>query len=170
MIEGLCNLLDGLLSVADLASSSDQLAIELEKLFIYALTWAIGGILEVDDRPKFTEYITNISTTALPTMTEEGDTLYEYRVNPDSMEWERWKAPEWEYPHHVDEPNFSNMLVPTIESTRASFILGQLHKQKKGVMMTGKFITVGDGFRVFFSLYWCIGGILFHEEWCVRQL
>ena len=61
---------------------------ELERLFIYALTcgrWY--GLLEDNDRVKFTEYICNLTTVGLPTFTTEGDTLYEYRVNPDSMEW-----------------------------------------------------------------------------------
>ena len=120
MILGCCDLLDGLLAVADLAPSAEQLAIELERLFIYALTWSVGGLLEDNDRAKFTEYICNLTTVGLPTFSTEGDTLYEYRVNPDSMEWERWKAPEWEYPTDMAEPNFANMLVPTIESASAS--------------------------------------------------
>jgi len=137
MIQGCCNLLDGLLAVSDLASNPDQLANELERLFIYALTWSVGGNLEVEDRRKFTQYIANISKDCMPTLAVEGDSIHEYRVNPDSMEWERWKAPEWEYPKNLEEPDFSNMLVPTIESTRALFVLTQLHKTKKSVLMTG---------------------------------
>ena len=137
MIQGCCNLLDGLLSVADLAPNPAQLAAELERLFVYALTWSVGGNLEVEDRRKFTQYIASISKDGMPTMTVEGDTLHEYRVNPDSMEWERWKAPEWEYPKQIEEPDFSSMLVPTIESTRAGFVLAQLHKMRKPCLMTG---------------------------------
>ena len=136
MIQGCMNLLDGLLSVSDLASNAEQLAAELERLFVYALTWSVGGNLETADRAKFTEYITKISTAGMPTISVAGDSLHEYRVNPDSMEWERWKAPEWEYPRNLEEPDFSNMLVPTIESTRSGFILTQLHKQSKACLMT----------------------------------
>jgi len=138
MIEGCCQLLDSLLSISDLASNSDQLALEIERLFLYSLTWSVGGLLEVDDRIKFTKYISDISTDAMPSLTAElKDTLFEFHINTDSMEWERWKAPEWEYPSTLDDPDFSNMLVPTIESTRASYILFHLHKRRRGTLMTG---------------------------------
>ena len=139
MIEGMLHLLDGLLSVSDLApeSSAAQLAVELERLFIYSLTWAVGGLCESEDRAKFSDYVMQLSEVGVPTLKEQSDTLFEYRVNPDSMEWERWKAPEWEYPHDVEEPNFSNMLVPTIETTRSLFIIDNLQKKKNPVLMTG---------------------------------
>lgn len=144
MIEGCCQLLDGLLSVADLAPTSDALAAELERLFIYAVSWSIGGLLEVDDRRKITIYIKSISEASpnatkgiFPTFADTEDTIFEYRVNTDSMEWERWVAPLWEYPSSIEEPDFSSMLVPTVETTRASFILGHLHARKRAALMTG---------------------------------
>eukprot|EP01038_Epipyxis_sp_PR26KG_P006437 gene6437-8857_t len=159
MVEGCCHLLDGLLDIADLATANDALAIEIEKLFIYALTWSIGGLLEMEDRIKFTAHIfnlcngTNSSSTAaivastptnnsnnkgtLPTLSSTNDTLFEYRVNLDSMDWEKWVAPEWEYPHMIEDPDFSSMLVPTIDTYRASFILKNLHRKKKSALMTG---------------------------------
>jgi dynein heavy chain len=49
----------------------------------------------------------------------------------------RWSAPSWEYPSNLEEPDFSSMLVPTIESTRATFILRMLHSQRHAALMTG---------------------------------
>ena len=57
--------------------------------------------------------------------------MYEYKVNTDSMDWEKW-----EYPFQIAEPDFSSMLVPTVETTRASYLLSQLHSQKKYFLMT----------------------------------
>jgi dynein heavy chain len=139
-VDGCCHLLDSLLTMSDLAlNNPENLAIELERLFLYSLTWSIGGLLETDDRPKFTKYLSNISSACMPAF-GPGDTLFEYRVNTDSMEWDRWKAPEWEYPASTaggEDPDFSNMLVPTIETTRAGYILQQLHKRRRGALMTG---------------------------------
>ena len=83
---------------------------------------SVGGLLEVDDRMKFTQYVLTTAgnnKTALPTLQvrvhrlnhcfssnplslifgiQEGDSLFEFHVNSDSMEWERWVAPNWEYP------------------------------------------------------------------------
>jgi len=138
MIEGCCNLLDGLLLISDLSQNNEILAHEIEKLFLYALTWAVGGLLEAEDRLKFSSYIATLADEeVLPKYTESGDTLFEFMINPDAMDWERWMTPKWEYPHMIEEPDFSNMLVPTVETTRSSYILTQLHKRKKGAIMTG---------------------------------
>ena len=143
VIEGCCHLLDGLLADADLAPTNEALAVELERLFLYALTWAAGGLLETDDRLKFTRHIAALSTqdkrtSCMPALNEKTqDTLYEYRVNIDSMEWEKWAAPLWDYPSHIDEPDFSSLLVPTVESVRSSFILSKLHKRRRSALLTG---------------------------------
>lgn len=48
----------------------------------------------------------------------------------------RWRPPLWEYPC-TDVLDFSNLLVPTMDSTRALFLLRMLHKQRKAVLMVG---------------------------------
>jgi dynein heavy chain len=142
MIEGCCHLLDGLLDICNLATSADSLRLELERLFLYALCWAVGGLLETDDRQKLSVYLSGLVSKCdsgaqiMPNFESPNDTFFEFRINTDSMEWERWIAPIWEYPP-IDEPDFSSMLVPTVESTRASFILQALHPKRRGVMMTG---------------------------------
>ena len=139
MIEGCCNLLDGLLEIADLTNNHTELRVEVERLFLFAITWGIGGLLETEDRIKFSDRIFTLDDSGkmVPGVKATSDTIFEYRVNTDSMEWERWVAPHWDYPVHTEEPDFSNMLVPTIETTRSSFLLRQIHKQKKSVMITG---------------------------------
>ena len=141
MIEGCLHLLDGLLDICDLSPNSDELKLELERLFLYAITWALGGVLEIDCRIKFSNQLLSISDQlngkGMPPVRGTTDTIFEYRINTDSMDWEKWTAPSWEYPSHIDEPDFSSMLVPTVETTRSSYILQQLHKQRRGVLMTG---------------------------------
>ncbi len=139
IIEGCCHLLDGLLDVSDLATANDLLCVELERLFIYALTWSAGGLLESDDRAKFTHHMVQVAgpNNHLPHFDFATDTLFEFKVNGDSMEWERWVAPHWEYPAVPEDPDFSNMLVPTVETTRAAYILANLHRRKRGALMTG---------------------------------
>jgi dynein heavy chain, axonemal len=139
IMEGCCNLLDGLLSISDLSSNAATLAVELEKLFIYAVAWAVGGLLESDDRVKFTQYLVSLSGNngCAPPISDPKETIFEFKINPDAMDWERWEAPSWEYPTNIEDPDFSKMLVPTMDSTRSSYILTQLHKRKKGALMTG---------------------------------
>jgi len=123
IIDGCCYLLDSLLTISDLATANDALAIELERLFLYALTWSVGGLLEIDDRLLFTQYIKTTSAQGgnvgyLPVFEFPSDTLFEYKVNTDSMDWERWAASYWEKPTTIEGPNFSNMPVPTAKTTR----------------------------------------------------
>ena len=141
MITGCCGLLDGLLSVADLATHPDELRREVERLFLYAITWSLGGLLEKEDRILFNDHLVSLvedgGDSALLPPIQEGETLFDYRVNLDSMEWDKWAAPQWTYPSNIEEPDFSNMLVPTVETTRASFILSQMHKQGRCSILTG---------------------------------
>ena len=146
MIEGCCHLLNGLLGISDLTLTKDDvLSQELERLFIFSLTWSVGGLLDEDDRPKFTDYLGAISSGQkpsvtgfktqtfksssgiMPQFTTEGDTLFEYRVNTDSMEWERWVAPAWEYPSMLEDQylDFSSMLVPTLshQHLRSTYLI-----------------------------------------------
>jgi dynein heavy chain len=62
--------------------------------------------------------------------------IFEYFVSPETLEWAPWKPPLWEYPQG-DKLDFSNLLVPTMDSTRSLFILKHLHKQKKPVLCIG---------------------------------
>ena len=74
-------------------------------------------------------------TNALMPTVNEGETIYEYFVT-SALEWELWKPPVWTYPKG-DKLDFSNLLVPTMDSTRALYLIKNLHKQKKGVLMVG---------------------------------
>jgi dynein heavy chain len=162
MVEGCCHLLDGLLEISDLATANDTLSLELERLFLYTLSWSVGGLLETEDRLKFSEYLFAIAlkgvadpenNVILPKYDNPTDTLFEFRINPDSMEWERWMTPAWEYPYSIEEPDFSSMLVPTIETTRASYILTNLHRRKRSVLMTGSSGTAKTSSALMFFDY-----------------
>lgn len=38
------------------------------------------------------------------------------------LQWEQWRPPTWTYPQS-EKLDFSNLLVPTMDSTRALFLL-----------------------------------------------
>ena len=61
----------------------------------------MGGVLEADDRAKVDATL-RTQTDALPACAP-GDTVYEYRVNERTGEWEHWgaKVPQWQYAHFV---------------------------------------------------------------------
>lgn len=47
---GLCDLITGMTSGVGCATFGPNLAIELEKLYVYSLIWSVGGLLEFEDR------------------------------------------------------------------------------------------------------------------------
>jgi dynein heavy chain len=154
MVTGTVNLLTGLLNEVTLSESHGEdlqtdLNSELERLFIYAVAWTIGGLLETADRRKLDAYLREVDAVPdslhgedpkMPELEEEGDSVFEYFVNTETLLWEKWKPPIWEYPVNED-PNekldFSNLLVPTMDSTRTLNLLRLMHEQKKPVMMVG---------------------------------
>lgn len=145
VIKGSCSLLDGLIESVDALSNSsaEELAVDLERLFLYAMAWSVGGVLEAEDRLKFTNYLLNIASKsgnnfAFPPMSA-GESLFEYRVDTYTMGWVKWEAPAWEYPSPgaSTDPDFSTLFVPTVESTRAASILSHMHAQNRPTLLTG---------------------------------
>jgi dynein heavy chain len=154
LIESQLTLLTFLLDDCDLSESLEDVAGEIERVFLFSLAWTVGGLLESEDRVKFDAYLREISTNMPPVHVNAGagsrpstadpnatpDTIYEYCVNKETLEWERWKPPEWSYPRLESEHmklDFANMRVPTVDSTRAVFLLHCYHHQKRPAMMIG---------------------------------
>lgn len=74
-----CNLLEGLIPKKD--DKGTLPAFHLEKLFIFALMWSLGALLELDDRAKMEEFLSkHPSALDLPPI-KEGETIFEYVVD-----------------------------------------------------------------------------------------
>jgi len=138
VIQGFCNLLQLLIdNEIKVPSSSDgDFAAVVERIFLYAFVWTIGGLLEPEGRNKLDAYIREICTSDNVPEPGEHETLYEYYVDPETTEWQLWRPPVWNYPNtkHLD---FSNLLVPTMDSTRAQFIIATLQKANHNVLLLG---------------------------------
>ena len=147
VITGLYSLLGALIDrsvdvLASAASDPSRYTTQLEKLFLFCAAWSVGGLLEPDDRVKFDAYLRKLSPDAMPSLTSGsgGDasdvTVYEYVVDDRSLEWKPWRAPTWKYPEG-DKLDFANLLVPTMDSTRAIYLLDALHSIRKPVLLLG---------------------------------
>jgi len=108
----------------------------MEKIFVFCVAWTIGGCLEPAERKKFDEWLRGIDKekVAMPKVGPD-ETIYEYFVT-EQGEWKFWAPPVWHYPK-TEKLDFSNLLVPTMDSTRASYNIFHMHKQKKAVCMVG---------------------------------
>jgi dynein heavy chain len=109
---------------------------DLERFFLYCLCWSIAALLEAEGRFKFDLWLRdNDSFKNMPSV-DEGETIFEYFVDPTTCMWKRWTAPKWEYPRAA-KLDFSNLIVPTVDSTRALHVVKKIHKQREPVLIIG---------------------------------
>ncbi|OXB57017.1 hypothetical protein ASZ78_015603 [Callipepla squamata] len=140
------DLLQGLLSDRD----EKQLSVEhIARLFIFALMWSIGALLEPDDRLKMELFLRKHSAVKeLPAVNGE-ETMFEFGINT-SGQWEHWskKVPEYIYPKD-SVPEYTSVLVPNVDSVRTGFLMYTIMKQGKAVLLigeqgTGKTVMIKD--------------------------
>ncbi|CAM9783470.1 unnamed protein product [Ectocarpus sp. 6 AP-2014] len=161
-IEATIRLLSEMLESSDMSQSPEDARDELERLFLFSVSWALGGLLEPDERVKFDQYLQQLCPENMPssggvaaaaaaaandgdsvsagnstTSASSGLTVFDYSVNLDTMAWEPWVVPAWEYPKVPAEVDFQRLLVPTVDSTRALAIINHLQKQRHPVLMVG---------------------------------
>jgi dynein heavy chain len=94
------------------------------KYFVYAYAWAMGGLFENDDREKFHKFLESRGA-PLPEISpqkqqNEKVTIYDYFVDTHERKWKLWEAENWSAPKRIA---FSQLLIPTGESTRTEFIM-----------------------------------------------
>ncbi|XP_023932850.1 dynein heavy chain 8, axonemal [Lingula anatina] len=133
-----CDLLEGLIIHAIDHDKAHYSANHLERIFIFALMWSIGALLELEDRAKMEEFLkSHESHLDLPPVKGE-ETIFEYVVSA-SGEWEHWLLRVEEYVYSSEfVPEFSSILVPNVDNVRTSFLIETISKQSKAVLLIGE--------------------------------
>lgn len=113
----------------------------ITSMFIFAMMWSFGGLLEPEDRRKVEEqFIFRRAGLAdfLPKM-EAGQSLFDFFCNVDFEQWEHWEMvlPEWEYLGD-DVFEFSTMFVPTVDSIRIAYLLKLISQQEGHALLLGR--------------------------------
>ncbi|XP_061762564.1 dynein axonemal heavy chain 10-like [Nerophis ophidion] len=140
MVSQLGMILDSLLD------AENQSEAVLECYFLEALYLSLGATLLDDGREKFDGLIKSLSgltiVTAEKTLAGLGEipghlpTLYDFHFDEMRQKWVPWSSLVAKYIHNPDM-KFFDILVPTVDTTRTSWILGQLVKIKKSVLLVG---------------------------------
>ena len=130
--------MDALLSCMEISESIDDAHHELERCVLFSLTWGVAGLLESDDRLKWDAWLREMDSepTNMPLHVASGESIFEYGIDPETMEWERWSVPVYK-PPRGDVEDWSGVLVPTLETTRCGYILGQLRSRETPVLLLG---------------------------------
>ncbi|KAG5280454.1 hypothetical protein AALO_G00060150 [Alosa alosa] len=120
---------------------------ELECFFLEALYCSLGATLLDSYRTKFDEYIKKLSSMTVvhdpEVLAGPGEipgylpTLYEFHFDVCKKKWVPWTSLVTRYVHCPDV-KFIDILVPTVDTTRANWILEQMVKIKRPVVLVGE--------------------------------
>jgi len=101
--------------------------ITYERIFVYSLAWAIGGLFETEEREKFHKFLESRNAPLPPISAQrqsvDKETVFDYYMDPTLKNWKLWEADQWQPPKRLA---FSQLLIPTIDSTRAEFIIKKI--------------------------------------------
>ncbi|XP_019756852.1 dynein axonemal heavy chain 8 [Dendroctonus ponderosae] len=112
---------------------------QLERLFIFAVMWSLGALLELDDRVKLEEYALSHPSKLDWPKCKENETIFEYVVNADTGKWEHWNERVEEFLYPTDAVlEFTNILVPNVDNVRTAFLIHNTAKQNKAVLLIGE--------------------------------
>ncbi|KAJ0065958.1 hypothetical protein NL108_000216 [Boleophthalmus pectinirostris] len=106
----------------------------LERLYVFALMWSTGALLELDDRRKMELWIRandSLSLNLPEIPPESEDTIFDYYVTAFGH-WVHWnsKVDEYIYPTDIT-PEYSSILVPNVDNVRTDFLIQTIAKQGK---------------------------------------
>ncbi|KAB0801458.1 hypothetical protein PPYR_05812 [Photinus pyralis] len=113
----------------------------LSKLYVFALTWGMGSLLETQDRAKFDAFLKeNLQNLDLPVNNSRNvnATVFDYVVN-GSGEWELWstRVTNYVYPE-LATPDYASILIPITDNVRIDYLIEVIAKQAKGVLLIGE--------------------------------
>ncbi|XP_071819604.1 dynein axonemal heavy chain 5-like isoform X1 [Apostichopus japonicus] len=111
----------------------------LSKLYVFAIMWSLGALLELDDRKKLEEQMKADGTLDLPRIDASSqDTIFEYMVD-DNGQWVHWKEKVLDYVYPKDStPDYATILVPNVDNARTDFLISTISKQNKAALLIGE--------------------------------
>jgi dynein heavy chain len=141
MVSQLCFILEAQLNEIE-TSVSDAV---IEAIFIQSIIWSIGASLAATDRSKFSDAVKKISE--LPLNNSNGSIivgnipgsdklLYDYLFKVEDMTWIAWESQVPDYEHNRSTP-FHEILVPTVDTVRHTWLLEKLVRNRKPVLFVG---------------------------------
>ncbi|XP_025057270.1 dynein heavy chain 5, axonemal-like [Alligator sinensis] len=129
------DLLQGLLADQDEKQPSQE---HIARLFVFAIMWSVGALLELDDRVKMELFLRSHSAVLeLPAVNGE-ETMFEFGIS-DCGQWEHWSKRVLEYIYPSDSvPEYTSILVPNVDNIRTDFLMDTIMKQGKAVLLIGE--------------------------------
>ena len=146
-VEQLCSLLDSLFPLSsedggnNLANSSKErgsigpdkrigeFTRQIERMFIFAITWSFGATVVKSDRVKFDTFLRKLTddpTCSCPLNLPSSGTMYDYGYDISSDTFFSWQSKAEKLPLDAHASSFSSQLIPTADTVRSSWLLKTL--------------------------------------------
>ncbi|KAJ3091389.1 Dynein heavy chain 10, axonemal [Quaeritorhiza haematococci] len=118
----------------------------MEGIFIQSLTWSLGAPLLEDDRGKFSDAIKKLAElplmhgnapVSLGQLPGNERSLYDYHFDVTQSQWLSWNHYVPAYEYRRDTP-FHEILVPTLDTVRHTWLLENLMAIKRPVLFVGE--------------------------------
>jgi dynein axonemal heavy chain len=129
----------------------------LGRLYVFALMWSVGALLELFDRKKLEDFLMEKKILDLPPIKGE-ETIFEYVVNPETGQWQHWstRVPEYNYPKD-SVPEYASILVPNVDNVRTDFLIDTVAKQEKSVLLIGEQVKENVLMSLFLNDFYFLG-------------
>ena len=141
MAQGICKILEGIIPKEENAPRPDQVL--MEHHFVFACIWAIGGAMLVDKVNDFSLEFSKWWQSEFKTVQfPNKDLVFDYFVSetdaegaavPTMCHW-RERVPQYLY---APENDFGKIFVPTVDTSRLTYLLDSLFENKHYVMFVG---------------------------------
>ncbi|XP_050084093.1 dynein axonemal heavy chain 6 [Anopheles aquasalis] len=105
------------------------------KMFTWSLLWSFGGNLMDDSKERFEQHYRTLLTGEQIGLLPK-DTLWDFRINTKTRTWESWNAIHPKFVYNPVVPYF-DLLVPTLDTTKYSYVSEMLLQHQYPVMYTG---------------------------------
>ncbi|KAK9893078.1 hypothetical protein WA026_023570 [Henosepilachna vigintioctopunctata] len=132
-----CDVLEGILDLKDETKIwTDK---QLERYFLFSIMWSLGALLELDDRAKMEDFVTKHPSKLEWPKCQENETIFEFLVNSETGKWQHWseRVEPFLYPPD-DILEFTSILVPNVDNVRTNFLIYNIAKQNKAVLLIGE--------------------------------
>ncbi|XP_002666734.3 dynein axonemal heavy chain 5 [Danio rerio] len=129
------DLLQGLLPAVE---EKNLNAAHINRLFIFAVMWSAGALMELEDRAKMEVFLKKHNARLDLPSTQGEQTIFEFLVS-STGEWDLWatRVPEYIYPKD-SVPDYASILVPNVDNIRTDFLMQTIMKQGKAVLLIGE--------------------------------
>ena len=148
MIQTLCYLLEGTLKAMPKQTKAKE---SIESVFLFCSIWAFGGLLSVDrsnDSKK--KFSTLWKSTFKAVKYPDAGTVFDYFIDPTNPRLSQWseRVPALS----TADSSFANIVVPTVDLVRLTYLTNTIIKQNRHVLLvggagTGKTALVKDYLR-----------------------